>query len=100
MEPIEFPGPILFLSSDPATVEAQLAGAVLTLAEAGLLRDDVSTDEITPMTALTYYDERLARHPYTGFSTGGRTPIGVDAVRSRGVLRDRRRQAVRQRIVA
>ena len=83
MASIELRGSILFLSSDPDKVEAQLAGERLTLATAGALRDDVSTDEIIPMTAMTYYDERLARYPYTGFAAGGRTPIGVDAIRSR-----------------
>ena len=46
---LELPGRVLFLSGDPELVTAQLGGCDLTLAEAGRLRDDVSTDEITPL---------------------------------------------------
>ena len=41
-------GRILFLVTRPELMAAQLAGADLTLAEAGTLQGDVSTDEITP----------------------------------------------------
>jgi 3-isopropylmalate/(R)-2-methylmalate dehydratase large subunit len=80
---IELPGRILFLSSDPDKIQAQLHGQVLTLQSAAPLRDDVSTDEIIPMTAMSYYDERLGHFPYTGFRAGGRNPIGKDAIKSR-----------------
>jgi homoaconitase/3-isopropylmalate dehydratase large subunit len=36
----------LFLCADPALVRAQLAGRDLARADAGALRDDISTDEI------------------------------------------------------
>ena len=78
--PVSFSGRILFLCADPERVEAQLLGADLTRAEAGALRDDVSTDEITPIPSLVYYDDRLGRFPYTGFKAGDRRPIGADAV--------------------
>jgi 3-isopropylmalate/(R)-2-methylmalate dehydratase large subunit len=81
---MRFPGRILFLAADPEVVEAQLAGADLSLDDAGRLRDDVSTDEITPLTALVFFDERLGGHPYTGFEAGGRRPIGPDAIRRGG----------------
>jgi len=55
-------GRILFLCADPARVERQLAGEDLTLDEAGALRDDVSTDEITPINVLTRFDERAAHY--------------------------------------
>jgi 3-isopropylmalate/(R)-2-methylmalate dehydratase large subunit len=77
-------GPILFLSSDPEKIEAQLEGATLSLAEAGPLRNDVSTDEITPIPVLTYYDERLGRYPYVGLKAGDRLPITPDAIRNGG----------------
>jgi 3-isopropylmalate/(R)-2-methylmalate dehydratase large subunit len=77
-------GRILMLSADPALLEAQLAGADLTLDEAGALRDDVSTDEITPLTVMTVFDERLGRYPYVGLKAGDRCPIGTDAVRRGG----------------
>jgi 3-isopropylmalate/(R)-2-methylmalate dehydratase large subunit len=75
---------ILFLSADPARIDAQLAGADLSLADAGPLRDDVSTDEITPIVVMTVFDDRLGRVPYVGLKAGGRTPIGAEAVRRGG----------------
>ena len=49
--PDEF-GRLLFLCRhDPAQVREQLAGRVLTRAQAGALRDEISTDEITPLPA-------------------------------------------------
>jgi 3-isopropylmalate/(R)-2-methylmalate dehydratase large subunit len=84
MTAIKLDGRILFLSAEPRRIEAQLAGADLDVAEAGPLRDDVSTDEITPVAACLYYDDRLGRYPYTGFKAGDAQPIGIDAVRSGG----------------
>src|SRR5438093_12123477 len=75
---------ILFLSADARVVEAQLGGADLELSDAGTLRDDVSTDEITPVAACVYFDRPLGSYPYTGFKAGDRRPIGVDAVRDGG----------------
>lgn len=84
MTMLTLPGRILFLSADPALIDAQLAGRSLTLAEAGPLRDDISTDEITPMSVLTCYDERLGSHPYVGLECGARLPIGTDSVKHGG----------------
>ena len=77
-------GRILFLSAEPSLIERQLAGENLTLTTAGELRDDVSTDEITPMSVLTQYDERLGRYPYVGLRAREQCPIGVDDVKSNG----------------
>jgi 3-isopropylmalate/(R)-2-methylmalate dehydratase large subunit len=82
--PLALPGRILLLARDPASIDAQLAGRDLTTAEAGPLRDDISTDEITPTATCLYFDDRLGRYPYTGLTVGGRRPIGVDAVRNGG----------------
>jgi 3-isopropylmalate/(R)-2-methylmalate dehydratase large subunit len=46
------------------------------------LRDDVSTDEMTPQTTCLFYDERLGREVLLGFKTGDRCPIGRDAVKN------------------
>ncbi|MEO5669263.1 MAG: aconitase family protein [Ramlibacter sp.] len=62
----------------------QIAGARWDRAGAGALRDDVSTDEITPVHILSHYDERLARFPYTGLAVDGETPIGPGAVQAGG----------------
>ncbi|WP_347558422.1 aconitase family protein [Robbsia sp. KACC 23696] len=87
----------LFLSTPPSGVTNSLAqpqpddvatGAAWVqarLAAAQPLRDDISTDEITPLPILAYYDETLGRFPYTGFRTAdGQAPIGADAVRRAG----------------
>jgi 3-isopropylmalate/(R)-2-methylmalate dehydratase large subunit len=84
MTTLNLTGRILFLSADPDKVTAQLEGKDLSLTQAGPLRDDVSTDEITPIPVLAYYDDRLGRYPYVGFKTGARLPIGKDAVRNGG----------------
>ncbi len=84
MATLELPGRILFLCQDPALVQAQLTGRRLTRAEAGILRDDISTDEITPVPILTHFDDTLGRYPYTGFLTGGQRPIGAGAIRDGG----------------
>ena len=84
MDALAFDGPILLLADSASLMERQLRGEALTLAQAAPLRDDVSTDEITPLPILTHYDDKLGRYPYTGFQVDGMTPIGADAVRSGG----------------
>jgi 3-isopropylmalate/(R)-2-methylmalate dehydratase large subunit len=75
------PGRILFLCRDADRVKAQIKGADFALAQIDDLRDDISTDEITPVAILSHFDGKLARYPYTGFTVGGKRPIAVDAVR-------------------
>ncbi len=75
---------ILYLAEDPGVVRRELAGEALTLAQAGSLRNDVSTDEITPVAILSHYDERLARFPYTGLRCGGETPVAAGVVQAGG----------------
>lgn len=75
----------LYLSADPALVRAQLAGARLTRAQAGALRDDISTDEISPLPAMVHFDATLGRHAHTGFSAGGERPIARDALQNAGI---------------
>lgn len=72
----------MFLAADPALVVAQLDGA--DLADIPDLRDDISTDEITKLPSLVYFDERLGGHAYTGFKAGEAWPVGVDSVRQGG----------------
>ena len=82
---LDAPARLLFLAGDPACVAAQLGVAALAPGQACALRDDISTDEITPVPILTHFDEKLGRYPYTGFRAGDTLPIGVDAVRRAGV---------------
>ncbi|MEX3947693.1 aconitase family protein [Paraburkholderia sp. EG287B] len=84
MATLELTGRVLFLCNDPEQVERQLNGADLQGVTPDALRDDVSTDEITPMSVLTRFDERLGRVPYLGFQAGGRNPVGMDSVRNGG----------------
>ena len=83
MTTLTFAPRILFFSADPAQVRAQLAGRVVHAASgAAPLRDDVSTDEISPLPAMVHFDATLGRYPYTGFKAGGELPIGRDAMRN------------------
>lgn len=75
---------LLFLSKDPLKMSRQLGGEALTLEQAAPLRDDISTDEITPIPVLAYFDDRLASYPYVGLKTGAVLPIGKDDVLFRG----------------
>jgi 3-isopropylmalate/(R)-2-methylmalate dehydratase large subunit len=84
MDKLEWRGRVLFLCADAERVERQLAGEDLSPGQAGVLRDDVSTDEITPISVLTRFDERLGECPYVGFHVSGRSPIGHGAVRAGG----------------
>jgi 3-isopropylmalate/(R)-2-methylmalate dehydratase large subunit len=81
---ISFNGRILFLSTDPDVMDAQLAGHDINLAEAGPLRDDISTDEITPLPTLLNFDERLGLDAHTGYKAGSRFPITKGLLRNGG----------------
>jgi 3-isopropylmalate/(R)-2-methylmalate dehydratase large subunit len=86
MTAVKLTGRILFLSADPLVVEAQLAGANLALSDAGPLRDDISTDEITPAHYCFYFDETLGEIPYLGLKCGSVTPIGRGDVKRGGFV--------------
>ncbi|SOZ20060.1 putative Hydro-Lyase; similar to 3-isopropylmalate dehydratase and Aconitase [Cupriavidus taiwanensis] len=75
---------ILFLADSASAMTAQLQGQPMTLASAGALRDDVSTDEITPVPILTHYDDTLGRFPYTGYKVDGACPVPAGAIRDGG----------------
>jgi 3-isopropylmalate/(R)-2-methylmalate dehydratase large subunit len=81
MSSLRLRGRSLWLSTSLSLMQRQLAGDKLTAEKLGSLRDDVSTDEITPVAILSYYDDRLSRYPYTGFQVEDQYPVSVDAVR-------------------
>ena len=54
MTALRFAPRMLWLSRDPVLVRAQLAGRTLTRDEAGPLRDEISTDEITPLPVMVW----------------------------------------------
>ncbi len=73
-------GRILFLTEDPEVIRKQLAGWDLPWDTAHpeknpKLRDDISTDEITPAHICFFFDETLGEFPYTGLKCGGELPI-------------------------
>jgi 3-isopropylmalate/(R)-2-methylmalate dehydratase large subunit len=72
---------ILYLSQNPEAVRRQLAGEALADQTVNPLRDDISTDEISPLPIMVHFDQALGRYPYTGFCTQGEMPIGRDAIR-------------------
>ena len=50
------------------------------------LRDDISTDEITPAHYCFYFDETLGEIPYLGLKCGNVTPIGRSDVKRGGFV--------------
>ena len=88
---VRLKGRILFLAEDPALIKQQLAGEDLPWNTADLannpkLRDDISTDEITPAHICFFFDETLGEFPYTGLKCGNETPIGRGDVKRGGFV--------------
>ncbi|GBC84245.1 3-isopropylmalate dehydratase large subunit [bacterium HR11] len=81
-----FRGRVLFLTEDPALIRRQLEGEDLPWDPSIKLRDDISTDEITPAHICYYYDERIADYVYTGLKAGGEFPIRPGDVRQGGFV--------------
>ncbi|MBI4912221.1 MAG: 3-isopropylmalate dehydratase [Acidobacteria bacterium] len=81
---VRFHGRILILCEDPGLLRAQLDGRDLDLGECLPLRDQISTDEITPALICYHYDEKLGDFPYTGLRCGTEYPVGEGAVRAGG----------------
>jgi len=74
-------GRILFLTEDPELIRRQLAGEDLPWdatnpAKNPKLRDDISTDEITPAHYCFYFDQTLGEIPYLGLKCGNVLPVG------------------------
>jgi len=83
---VRFSGRILFLTEDPALVRRQLGGEDLAWGPAMKLRDNISTDEITPAYICYYYDETLGDFPYLGLKCGTEFPISRGSVRNGGFV--------------
>ena len=81
---IRFAGRILFLAEDPARILRQLAGEDLELEAATPLRDQISTDEITPAHICYHFDEKLGDFPYLGLKCGNAFPVKAGSVRAGG----------------
>ncbi|MCI0355976.1 MAG: hypothetical protein L0099_13190, partial [Acidobacteria bacterium] len=84
-------GRILFLTEDPELIKRQLAGEDLAWdanspATNPKLRDDISTDEITPAHICFFFDETLGEFPYTGLKCGTELPIKRSDVKNGGFV--------------
>jgi 3-isopropylmalate/(R)-2-methylmalate dehydratase large subunit len=80
-------GRILFLTEDPDLIKRQLQGEDLPWdthhpANNPKLRDDISTDEITPAHFCFYFDQTLGEIPYAGLKCGNVQPIGRNDVKN------------------
>ena len=88
---VRLQGRILFLTEDPELIKRQLAGEDLPWdtrnpAKNPKLRDDISTDEITPAHYCFYFDETLGEIPYLGLKCGSVTPIARGDVKRGGFV--------------
>jgi 3-isopropylmalate/(R)-2-methylmalate dehydratase large subunit len=85
---IRFDGRVLFLVDDPERVRRQLEGEELELGPElrASLRNDISTDEITPAYICYYFDETLGEFPYLGLRAGGEFPIKQGTVKRGGFV--------------
>jgi 3-isopropylmalate/(R)-2-methylmalate dehydratase large subunit len=83
---VRLSGRILFLTEDPELIRRQLAGEDLDWNPSIPLRDDISTDEITPGWVCYHYDEKLGQYPYVGLQCGGQLPIGKGDIAGGGFV--------------
>ena len=91
---VHFDGRVLFLTEDPSLIHRQLAGEDLPFdpkAPVGSphyprLRDNISTDEITPAYICYYFDETLGDFPYLGLKAGEEFPLVRGSVRKGGFV--------------
>jgi 3-benzylmalate isomerase len=87
----KFEGRILFLTEDPELIRRQLAGEDLPWDTKNpqnnpKLRDDISTDEITPAHICFFFDEKLGEWPYTGLKCGNEVPIKRGDIKKGGFV--------------
>jgi 3-isopropylmalate/(R)-2-methylmalate dehydratase large subunit len=88
---VQLQGRILFLTEDPDLIKRQLAGEDLPWdiehpERNPKLRDDISTDEITPAHICFFFDETLGEFPYTGLKAGDEVPIRRGDVKRGGFV--------------
>ena len=83
---VSLQGRTLFLTEDPDLVRQQLEGVDLVWEPTTKLRDDISTDEITPAYICYYYDDTLGDFPYLGLKCGEEFPVTRSSVRNGGFV--------------
>src|SRR5205809_5640730 len=79
-------GRILCLAEDAGLVRRQLEGQDIDWSPSTKLRDNISTDEITPAYICYYYDETLGDFPYLGLKCGEEFPITRGSVKRGGFV--------------
>jgi len=85
-EQVRLSGRVLYLTEDPALITRQLAGEDLAWNPAIQLRDNISTDEITPAYICYYFDDTLGEFPYLGLKAGDQFPIARGSVKRGGFV--------------
>ena len=88
---VRLSGRVLFLTEDPELIRRQLAVEDLAWDTKNpeknpKLRDDISTDEITPAHICFFFDETLGEFPYTGLKCGSEMPIQRGDVKKGGFV--------------
>ncbi len=88
---VRLQGRILFLTEDPELIKRQLAGWDMPWdtknpSNNPKLRDDISTDEITPAHVCFFFDETLGEFPYVGLKCGSELPIKRGDVKRGGFV--------------
>ncbi|MCH7875343.1 MAG: 3-isopropylmalate dehydratase [Gemmatimonadetes bacterium] len=83
---VRFSGRVLFLADDADLLRRQLRGEDPVWPSDIPLRDDISTDEITPAYICYYYDETLGDFPYLGLQAGGEFPVARGSVGEGGFV--------------
>lgn len=83
---VRLQGRVLFLTEDPDLIRRQLEGEDLDWDPSIPLRDDISTDEITPGWVCYHYDDTLGQYPYVGLQCGDELPIGKGDVAAGGFV--------------
>ncbi|MBI4541687.1 MAG: 3-isopropylmalate dehydratase [Gemmatimonadetes bacterium] len=83
---VRLAGRILYLTEDPDLIARQLNGVDLAWTPAQKLRDNISTDEITPAYVCYYFDETLGEFPYLGLKAGEQFPVTRGSVKRSGFV--------------
>lgn len=88
---VRLQGRILFLTEDPELIRRQLDGwdmpwDLQNPENNPRLRDDISTDEITPAHVCFFFDETLGEFPYVGLKCGSEMPIQRGDVKRGGFV--------------
>ena len=83
---VRLSGRVLYLTEDPELIKRQLGGEDITWDGSVKLRDNISTDEITPAYICYYFDDTLGDFPYLGLKAGDQFPLVRGSVRRGGFV--------------